>query len=138
MPLVSYEQLTDITVQIMHAAGLPQDQAKLAAQHLVEANLMGHDSHGVIRIAQYVPELKSGKVTPVGNQKIVRETPASAVMDANGSFGIVLAYEAMRMAVEKAKQSTFGAVAVHNSGHIGRLGAYPPLAVEEDCVAWSF
>ncbi len=134
MPLVSYNQLTDVTVQVLQAAGLPQDQAELAAQHLVEANLMGHDSHGVIRIAQYVPSLKSGTIKPVGNQKIVRETPANAVMDANGSFGIVLAYEAMRMAVEKAKQTTFGAVAVHNSGHIGRLGAYPPLAAAEDCV----
>jgi len=134
MPTLTHEQLTDVTIKALNAAGLPVDQAELAAQHLVEANLMGHDSHGVIRIQEYVPLLKSGEIKPVGSQKIVRETPVSSVMDANGSFGIVLAYEAMRMAVEKAKVNTFGAVAVHNTGHIGRLGAYPPLAAEEDCI----
>ncbi len=134
MPTISADKLNDISVQILHAAGLPQDQAEVAAHHLVESNLVGHDSHGVIRIPQYVPRIKSGEVRPVGSQKIVRETPASAVMDANGSFGIVLAYEAMKKAVDMAVDNTFGAVAVHNSGHIGRLGAYPPMAAERDCI----
>jgi LDH2 family malate/lactate/ureidoglycolate dehydrogenase len=134
MPTLSYETLNNISIDILHAAGLPRAQAEVAAHHLVEANLVGHDSHGVIRIPQYVPQLVSGKLRPVGSQKIVRERPASVVMDANGSFGIVLAYEAMQRAVEMALDNTFGAVAVHHSGHIGRLGAYPPLAAEKDCI----
>jgi uncharacterized oxidoreductase len=64
----------------------------------------------------------------------VRETPASLVWDANRSFGIVLCYSAMQEAIERAKKTTFGAVAVHRSGHIGRLGAYPPMAAEQDCI----
>jgi LDH2 family malate/lactate/ureidoglycolate dehydrogenase len=134
MPTLAYEPLNKISTEILHAAGLPRDQAEVAAHHLVEANLVGHDSHGVIRIPQYVPRLVSGELRPVGGQKIVRERPASVVMDANGSFGIVLAYDAMQRAVEMAMENTFGAVAVHNSGHIGRLGAYPPLAAEKDCI----
>ena len=134
MPTLAYEPLNKISTEILHAAGLPRDQAEVAAHHLVEANLVGHDSHGVIRIPQYVPRLVSGELRPVGGQKIVRERPASVVMDANGSFGIVLAYDAMQRAVEMAMDNTFGAVAVHNSGHIGRLGAYPPLAAEKDCI----
>jgi uncharacterized oxidoreductase len=95
---------------------------------------MGHDSHGVIRLPTYVRSLQKGDLRPVGSHKIVRETPASLVIDANRSFGIVLAYEAMRQAVERAERHTFGGVAVHHSGHIGRLGAFPPLAAERDCV----
>ena len=134
MPSITAEKLTDITVSILNAAGLPREQAEVASHHLVESNLVGHDSHGVIRIPAYVRGLQSGELKPVGQQKVVRETPASAVIDANGSFGIVLAYEAMQTAVDKAVDHTFGAVAVHHSGHIGRLGAYPPMAAERDCI----
>lgn len=134
MPTIASDRLHDVATAILNAAGLPQEQAEVAAHHLVESNLVGHDSHGVIRIPQYVPHLASGDLRPVGSHKLVRESPASAVIDANGSFGIVLAYEAMQMAVDKALDHTFGAVAVHNSGHIGRLGAYPPMAAERDCI----
>jgi uncharacterized oxidoreductase len=78
--------------------------------------------------------LIKGDLKPVGNQKVVRESPASLVWDANRSFGIVLCYNAMQEAIQRAKATTFGAVAVHRSGHIGRLGAYPPMAAEQDCI----
>jgi uncharacterized oxidoreductase len=119
---------------MLAAAGLPADQAQIAAHHLVEANLMGHDSHGIIRIPAYSASLLKGDLKPVGNQKVVRETPASLVWDANRSFGIVLCYTAMQEAIQRAKSNTFGAVAVHRSGHIGRLGAYPPMAADQDCI----
>ena len=134
MPTIQHSTLEPFGAAILTAAGLPADQAAQAAHHLVEANLMGHDSHGVIRIPTYVRGLRAGDLLPVGNQRVVRETPASLVLDANRSFGIVLAYEAMRMAVSRAKEHTFGAVAVHHTGHIGRLGAFPPLAAEQDCI----
>jgi uncharacterized oxidoreductase len=134
VPTIQHSTLHQLGAAILTAAGLPADQAEIAAHHLVEANLMGHDSHGVIRIPAYARSLAAGEILPVGNQRVVRETPASLVLDANRSFGIVLAYEAMRMAVARAKQHTFGAVAVHHSGHIGRLGAYPPMAAEQDCI----
>jgi uncharacterized oxidoreductase len=119
---------------ILETAGLPSDQAEIASGHLVESNLLGHDSHGVIRVPAYARSLQTRDLLPVGNHRIVRETPASLVIDANKSFGIVLAYEAMRQAVTRAQQHTFGGVAVHHSGHIGRLGAFPPLAAEQDCI----
>lgn len=95
---------------------------------------MGHDSHGVIHIPGYVAGLQKENIRPVGQQKIVRETPVSCVIDANRSFGIVLAYRAMEMAVARAKEHTLGAVAVHQASHIGRLGAFPPLAAAENCI----
>ncbi len=134
MLTIPYSTIQPFGGAILQAAGLPEDQAHIAIDHLVESNLVGHDSHGIIRIPTYARSLRAGDVLPVGNQKVVRETSASLVLDANRSFGIVLAYEAMRMAIERAKQHTFGAVAVHHSGHIGRLGAYPPMAAHEDCI----
>jgi len=128
------QTLTAAGVALLSAAGLPAEQAAVAADHLVEANLVGHDSHGVIRIPYYVEGLRNGELAPVGSQKVVRETPSTLVLDANRSFGIVLAYDAMREAVKRAQIYSFGAVAVHRSGHIGRLGAYPALAADQDCI----
>jgi uncharacterized oxidoreductase len=134
MPVVPYTTMLEFGRAIFEGAGVPSDQAEIAVNHLVEANLMGHDSHGIMRLPLYTRALLKGDIVPVGQHKIMRETPTSAVIDANRSFGIVLTYTAMKMAVEKAKQHTLGAVAVHRSSHIGRLGAFPPLAAEEDCI----
>ncbi|MDI9550057.1 MAG: Ldh family oxidoreductase [Chloroflexota bacterium] len=134
MLTIPADVLTAAGVSLLSAAGLPAKQAVVATDHLVESNLVGHDSHGVIRIPYYVKGLRSGELAPVGNQKVVRETPSTLVLDANHSFGIVLAYDAMREAVKRAQIYSFGAVAVHRSGHIGRLGAYPVLAAEQDCI----
>lgn len=134
MPVITHTTLQRFGLAIFQAAGVPEDQAKILTGHLVEANLVGHDSHGVMRIPGYVRQLLDGSTQPVGQQKIVRETPASAVIDANRSIGIVLAYQSMQMAVERAKTHTLGAVAVHHSTHIGRLGAFTALAAEQDCI----
>jgi LDH2 family malate/lactate/ureidoglycolate dehydrogenase len=134
VPIIPHTTLEAFGASMLAAAGLPDDQAQIASHHLVEANLMGHDSHGIIRVPTYAASILKGDLKPVGSQKTVRETPASLVWDANRSFGIVLAYTAMQEAVNRAREHTFGAVAVHRSGHIGRLGAYPPLAADKDCI----
>jgi LDH2 family malate/lactate/ureidoglycolate dehydrogenase len=134
MPVIAHTTLLDFGRAIFQAAGVPEDQARVAVGHLVEANLVGHDSHGIMRLPHYTRALLKGDIVPVGNHKIVRETPVSAVVDANRSFGIVLAYHTMQMAVDRAKEHTLGAVAVHRASHIGRLGAFPPLAAQQDCI----
>jgi hydroxycarboxylate dehydrogenase B len=134
LPTISQGVISAFGSAIFQACGMPVDQASTAIHHLVESNLVGHDSHGIIRIPAYVAGLKAGNLRPVVEQKVVRESPASLVLDANRSFGIVLAYKAMDQAIQRAKEHTFGAVAVHHSGHIGRLGAYPPMAAEEGCI----
>ena len=134
MPTIAHAALREFGANIFKAANVPPDQARILTDHLVEANLMGHDSHGVIRVPWYMRLLLAGDMQPVGNHEIVRETPVSLVINANRSIGIVLAYQSMEMAVERAKIHTLGAVAVHRSTHIGRLGAFPPLAAMEDCI----
>ena len=119
MPTIDHKALRTYGYAIFEKAGIPQDQAQILTDHLVEANLMGHDSHGVMHINGYVRQILAGNMHPVGNHKIVRETPVSLVIDANRSIGIVLAYRAMEMAVERARTHTLGAVAVHQATHIG-------------------
>ncbi len=134
MPTISHDALRDYGAAIFAAAGFPADQGRIVTDHLVDSNLVGHDSHGIIRLPGYVQSIRQGGMRPVGTLKIVRETPVSLVIDAQGAQGIVLATKAMRMAVERAREHTIGAVAVHRSTHIGRLGAFPPIAAEQDCI----
>ncbi len=134
MPNVQHNVMRAYGYALFEAAGLPEDQAKIVTDHLVDANLTGHDSHGIIRIPGYIRSIAAGNIKPVGDLKIVRETPASVVIDGEGGQGIVICTRAMEMAVERAKHLTFGAVAVHQCSHIGRLGAYPPIAAQEDCI----
>lgn len=134
MPTIQHKLLRDLGSAMFETTGLPADQCQVAIDHLVDANLVGHDSHGVIRLPGYYQRLQDGTIQPVGNHKVVRETPSSIVIDANNSFGVVLAQHAMQWAVDRAQMHTFGAVAVHNSSHIGRLGDFPPLAAAQDCI----
>jgi LDH2 family malate/lactate/ureidoglycolate dehydrogenase len=134
MPHIDHMPLRKLVTDLFQSVDLPQDQAKIMADHLVEANLMGHDSHGVIRTPSYLKSIKAGGMKPVGKLKIVRETPASVVIDGEGCLGIVLARRAMEMATDRALTHTFGAVAVHQCSHIGRLGDFPPIAAKRDCI----
>ena len=87
MPTIAHTTLLDLGDRLFQAAGVPADQAKIAINHLVEANLMGHDSHGIMRMTSYARSLRKGDIQPVGNHKVVRETPASLTIDADRSFG---------------------------------------------------
>ena len=134
MPILSHLNLRQCGYAIFEAAGLPEDQARIVTDHLVDANLAGHDSHGILRMPGYARGVKAGGIKPAGGHKVVRETPVSMTIDADGGIGIVVANLAMSMAVDRALQHTIGAVAVHRSGHIGRLGDFPAIAAEQDCI----
>ena len=134
MPTISHDSLRKYGAAIFAAAGFPPDQGQDVTDHLVDSNLVGHDSHGIIRLPGYITAVREGNMKPVGTLKVVRESPVSLVIDAQQMQGIVLAKKAMEMAVERAQEYTFGAVAVHRSTHIGRLGAFPPIAAEQDCI----
>ncbi len=134
MPSIAPDVLGAYITAILHQAGLPEDQAADTTAHLVESNLMGHDSHGVLRVPGYAKALQAGQIQPLGQHIVERESPAVAVIDANRSVGILMAYEAMSMAVEKCQAHGLGAVTVRSASHIGRLGAFPPLAAARNCI----
>ena len=128
MPVFSAEQLERLAAGVFERAGASADDARHVARHLVDANLAGHDSHGVLRIPQYVELIDAGKLRPGGQMRIVRQTAAIAVVDGNGGFGQVIARDAMWLAIEKARAGGIGAVTVRNCCHTGRLGAYSEMA----------
>jgi hydroxycarboxylate dehydrogenase B len=134
MPHIDHAPLRKLISNLFQSVEVPEDQAAIVANHLVEANLMGHDSHGVIRTPGYLRGIQAGSMKPVGRLNIVRETPASLVINGEGCLGIVIAHMAMEMATDRALNHTFGAVAVHQCSHIGRLGDFPPKAAERDCI----
>lgn len=134
MPKFSHTTLREFGASLFQAANIPSDQARFLSDHLVESNLMGHDSHGVIAIPYYIECVLNGDMRPVKEHDIVREAPSLLVINAHRGIGVIMAHQAMQLAVERAKTHTFGAVGVHGSSHIGRLGAFPPIAAAEDCI----
>ena len=134
MPVFRAEQLRNMGTEIFAAAGAPLEEAKLVSEFLVKANLAGHDSHGAIRIVQYVNAIERGELKPGAEIKVVRETRSSALLNGNWGFGQVVAKRAMEIAIEKATESSVGTVCAFNLYHIGRLADYTAMALQKDMI----
>lgn len=134
MPTFTADQLRNISTAIFKAAGVPDDEAVLVSDFLVRANLAGHDSHGVIRVIQYVDQIWKGNIVPGSIVEVVREAPSSALLNGNWGFGQVIGIKAMKMAIEKAKKNTVSVVCVYNCYHLGRLSDYTMLAAENNMI----
>ncbi len=138
MPVFSTKYLTRITADIFSAAGMREDEARIVAKELVEANCAGHDSHGVIRVAQYLDQISAGDIAPDAEVEIVRETPIIAVLDAHWGFGQVAMTRGVELGLAKAKASGMATIAVHRANHVGRLGSYVEHIARENVVAQLF
>lgn len=134
MPVFEVGKLTDACASVFEGAGLDQNEAKQVAHSLVLANLMGHDSHGVIRVVQYVGALQSGKVHAGKKIELVKEADASAVVDGGWGFGQTICHQAMDLAMEKARARSVAVVEIFNCSHIGRLGEYVEKTAEHDMI----
>ena len=111
------------------------EEAEVVATHQVRADLVGHDSHGVIHIAEYVERINKGHIVPGAPFVVEKEAPCTAVINGNWGFGFVVTERAMRMAIEKAKVNGVASITVHYQSHIGRLGDYPTMAIKEGMIA---
>lgn len=138
MPRFKPDTLLQIGCQLLEAAGCSPEDARFVANHLVESNLFGHDSHGVIRYIDYVKAIREGRSQVQGASRIVRETPCTAVVDGGGALGQLGGRFAMQLAMKKAKEHGLGAVTLRNTSHLGRIGAYPLIAAEEGFIALAF
>ncbi len=124
MPTFNADQLLSIAVQVLEGAGVPPADAAVVAAELRDANLVGHDSHGVMRLVQYVQMIDDGFVKPGGEFEVLRDAPAFAVADAHFNLGQVAATRALEIAREKARAVGTATVMVRNCNHVGRLGSY--------------
>jgi len=134
MPVLQAEQLKKIGTEIFVAAGASVKEAKMVSEFLVKSNLAGHDSHGVIRIIQYVKEIEDGLIKPGAKIEVVRETESTALLNGNWGFGQVVAKEAMEMAIEKARDKAASVVCAFNCNHVGRLADYTEMALTNDMI----
>ncbi len=119
------DRLRELTAAIFRAAGCQAPEAERIAEHLVEANLVGHDSHGVIRVAPYVQWLRAGKVFAGRSIQVAFENEVLAVVDGQFGFGQTVGEQAVRLGVEKSGRHGVAVVALRNAGHLGRIGDWP-------------
>jgi len=135
MPEFEPAYLRDLSRRIFEAAGTPTDIADHVANHLVDANLAGHDSHGVIRIPWYATQVKDGSLRPAARPRIVEDRPAAALVSGEWGFGHPAAAAALDAACERAERNRLGAAGLVEANHIGRLGTYMERAAARGLVS---
>jgi uncharacterized oxidoreductase len=136
MPRIPVNELRKTGVAIFTRLGAPYEYAELVVDMLIEANLVGHDSHGIHYVTRYAERIKKGIIDPTARPEVTNDTPSTAIIDGHWTFGQVTATKAMRLAIEKAKRTSISAVGAIHCNHIGRLGAYTMLAAESDMVGF--
>jgi LDH2 family malate/lactate/ureidoglycolate dehydrogenase len=132
--LLSGASLVEAGTRIFHAVGAPERVAARVARSLIDANLTGHDSHGVIRIPSYVRAVRKGEVIPNATPELLRETAVSALVDGGWGFGQVTVDRATQLAIDKTRAQGVAIVAAVRCTHIGRLGEYAEMAAAEGVV----
>jgi len=130
MPIVQAERLTDVGAALLRAAGASDEEANAVAVGCVNANLAGHDSHGIIAIPTYIDRIKAGHIVPGAKWTIEQESPTTTVIDGHWGFGFHVNAKAMALTIEKAKTANVAACTVFRQSHVGRLAAYPLMAIE--------
>src|SRR5258706_6504399 len=130
MPKVPADRLEDIGRALFIAAGTPEGEAELVMRHIVGANLVGHDSHGIIQVPTYIERIKVGHIVPGAPWTIVKESANHTVVDGHWAFGYVANDKAMRLTIEKAEKGNVPAATVLRQGHIGRLSSYSQMAAK--------
>ena len=127
--------LTDFAAAVYAGAGMPEADARLVADTLVQADLWGHQSHGVLRLGWYLDRIRTGVMQPVTTPEFVVDAGAITVMDGHDGVGQVLAMRATHEAIKRARAHGIGAVAVRNSNHFGTCMYYTRRVAAAGCVA---
>lgn len=135
---IEWDFLTDFIEKAFAAYGVPQEDAKICTDILLQADKKGIESHGVNRFKPiYIDRIKAGIQNPITKFDIVRETPTTAVVDGHDGMGQVIGHQSMQLAIDKAKEYGMGMVAVRNSTHYGIAGYYTDMAAEAGCIGMS-
>ena len=138
MKLVNAQKLVDFVTRIMRSAGSHPDEASTIARRLVDSNLVGHDSHGVLRVAKYLEWVRDGTLKPNMSPKIVFESDTIAIIDGQRGFGQVIGEFAARIGIAKAAQTGIAMVGLTNCGHLGRVGDWADMAADAGQVSLHF
>ncbi len=136
-PRIDEAALNGYAAAIFSGHGVPRDDARVAAEVLVASDLRGIESHGVARLEQYVAMIQAGTMDPAAQPETIRESAATALIDAHNGLGQVAGVAAMRLAIAKARTADVGIVSVAHSNHYGIAGYYAMMALEADLIGIS-
>lgn len=138
MPVVPHERLRALGARILAAAGASEADAREVADHLVDANLAGHDSHGIGMLPHYVRAIRAGVLDPRAHAAVEDRGGAVLAVDGRSGFGQVVAREAIAAGVDRARTAGVALVALRNAFHVGRVGAYAEQAAAAGMVSVHF
>lgn len=124
MPILDHARLRDAIAAICAAGGSDEKEARIVADNLVDANMAGHDSHGVGMIPSYVTNLLNGGIKLNAHADVVVDNGAIVVIDGQSGYGQVIGQEAMAIGIARAKQFGAAVVGLRNAHHIGRIGQW--------------
>ncbi len=133
--VVDWKTITEFVTEAFTRYGVPEDEAKICADVLLESDRRGIESHGVNRFKPiYLDRIRAGVQKAVTNYEILKETPTTAVVDGHDGMGQVIGYKSMEMAIRKAKEYGMGMVVARNSCHYGIAGYYTSMATRAGCI----
>src|SRR5262245_58182675 len=138
MRTLAAPKLIALVTAIMEGGGSGEAEARTIAERLVDSNLVGHDSHGVLRVAKYLAWVRDGTLKPNTPPPIVFENDAIAIIDGNCGFGQVTGEFATRLGITKAAQFGIAMIGLRNCGHLGRLGDWAEMAAAAGQVSLHF
>jgi uncharacterized oxidoreductase len=136
--LIAHEKLRRLTAAVFERGGSETAEARLVADHLVDANMAGHDSHGVGLIPTYVRHLKAGLVSPNTVAELVRDDGAILLFDGNRGFGRRVASGSIAAAIDRCRDTGVVVAGLRRAHHIGRIGAYGEQAIAAGFVSVHF
>lgn len=134
-PYVSWEMMNDFMIDVFKACGVPEADAAVCADVLLESDRRGIESHGCNRFKPiYIDRIDRGTLLPVTNIEILKETPTTVVMDAHDGMGMVASHKMMEMLIEKAKKYGMAGGAIRNSTHYGIAGYWATMASKQGLI----
>lgn len=129
-----WEKLEDFCSHVLLKAGVAEEKARIVANSLIEADLRGVDSHGVVRTAIYLERIEKGMIDPHAEITVISESDAALLVDGNNNFGSVVGTKALSIALDRAKKSGVALVGVKHSNHFGTGAYYAKKAIKENMI----
>ena len=135
-PYVPWKLMNDFMIDVFKAYGVPEEDAKICADVLLESDRRGIESHGCNRFKPiYIDRIVKGTLLPKTELEIVKETPTTIVMDAHDGMGMVAAHAMMEKLIRKAKECGMAGGAIRNSTHYGIAGYWTDMAAKQGLIA---
>lgn len=132
------DKVEEVAVQLLMGAGTPPDIARLVGGHLVWSDQIGHTSHGVLRVLEYVARIRAGRLDPGGRTTVVRENATTTLLDGNWGYGQVAAMAAVEAGIDKCRSSGVSVTGAYHINHVGRLGDFTERCAQAGLIAFLF